>query len=163
MKVLIFILILVMTGMAQQDPVMGHKILFGSTFVTTDSARLRTSGLTDTLMVDTLYSGALNLYGEQVGIYGVAAYFTEVSGTSASMALDVRFGCYFTDPTDNRTQNLQWSDWQNILTSAKNTLTRMGIAADDSSWWNPAADVRQYRLREADADTVFHYITDYIK
>lgn len=163
--ILFFLFILITVPLLAQpsnDPVWGEKILFGSTFVKTDSLRLKTSGLTDTLMADTLYSGGLDILPGE-GIYGLAIWFEEVSGTSASISLDVRFGVNFRDPSDRNSINLKWDDWQHVKTQAKDTFTRMSIATSDSSWWNPAANVRQYRLREADADTVLHNVTDFIR
>jgi hypothetical protein len=45
------------------------------------------------------------------------------------------------------------------MTIAKSTFTTLSIAQSDSSWFKPA-DYRQYRLREADADTVRPFISD---
>lgn len=165
MKKLIVLLLLfaVAVGIMAQDETWGRKITFGNTFVNTDSLKLFEAGETDSLYSDTLFSNALRIPGDGLeGIFGVAAYFDEISGTSSSIGLGCRLGNVFR--SDFNTTNVQWDDWNSIFTTCKkDTLYRLGIAASDSSWWNPAVDVIQFRLLEADADTVLHNVSKYIR
>ncbi len=164
MKKLIVILLILCASVLAQDKTWGAKMNFGNTFVTTDSLKIFKASITDSVMNDTLFTSAIPITKIVEGIYGVAAYFDEISGTSASIGVDVRFGAVFYDPDNKDTLNVKWDTWNTIwATCKKDTLYRIGIAQTDSSWWNPAADVRQYRLREADADTVSHNVADYIR
>jgi hypothetical protein len=61
--------------------------------------------------------------------------------------------------TPSTTSLVKWEAWQHVMTIAKSTFTTLSIAQSDSSWFKPA-DYRQYRLREADADTVRPFISD---
>lgn len=156
-------MLLFAVGIMAQDETWGRKITFGNTFATTDSLKLFAAGQTDSLYGDTLFSKALDIPGEGIeGIFGISAYFDEVSGTSSSIGVEVRLGCLFR--ADFNTVNIKWDKWKNIwATCKKDTLYRIGIASSDSSWWNPAADVIQLRLLEADADTVLHNVSKYIR
>lgn len=139
----------------------GERILFGTQFEDTDSLRLRAFYVTDSLMADTLYSSAILISGSgHEGVYSVAAYFEEISGTSASIGVDMRTGHTF---YERATERVTWNDtWNNIFTCAKDSLYELYISPSDSTWFMPSTLI-QYRLREADADTVKHYFTDYLR
>ncbi len=168
MKYLFILLIMMGTVFAQQRE-WSEKIRFGTKFYGTDSLKLKNS--VDSLYAsgakDTLFSDAIAIDGKDLeGIYGISSYFEGISGTSASIILDVRFGVKFIDRyTNTSTRNkIRWEGgWHYVWSCKKDTLYRMGIAPTDSSWWNPAATYRQYRLREADADTVFFEVGDFIR
>ena len=164
MRRFIVLLLLFATGIMAQNETWGRKITFGNTFVNTDSLKLFELGVATTIS-DTyvLYSNGLDIPGQGLeGILGVAAYFDEESGTSASIAVDVRFGNTFRSTFN--TTNVKWDHWESIWAACeKDSLYRIGIAASDSSWWNPAADVIQLRLTEADDDTVTHNVSLYIR
>jgi len=163
MKKLFIFLMLLCVPLLAQNETWGTKVVFGTTFRNTDSLKVFSVGITDTLVSDTLYSNGLDIPGEGLeGIFGVAAYFDEVSGTSSSIGVQARLGNLFRSGFN--TTNVKWDDWRNIFaTCKKDTLYRLGIAASDSSWWNPAADVIQLRILEADADTVLHNVSLYIR
>ena len=168
MKFIVVLLLLSSFLFAQQRE-WSEKIRFGTKFYGTDSLKLKNS--VDSLYAsgakDTLFSDAIAIDGKDIeGIYGISSYFEGISGTSASIILDVRFGVKFIDRyTNTSTRNqIRWDAvWNSIWSCKKDTLYRMGIASADSSWWNPAATYRQYRLREADADTVFFEVADFIR
>ncbi len=165
----LFVLLIMMGTVFAQQREWSEKIRFGTAFYGTDSLKLKNS--VDSLYAsgtkDTLYSNAIGIDGKDIeGIYGISSYFEGISGTSASMALDVRFGVKFIDKyTRTSTRNsMRWEGgWNYIWSCKKDTLYRLDIAEGDSSWWMPAATHRQYRLREADADTVFFEIADFIR
>jgi len=170
MKKLLFLILILSFAVMGQNRDWGNKIRFGNRFFHTDSLNIRPPYV-DSLYAsgakDTLFSDALPISGEGLeGIFGVASWFDSTSGTSASMALDVRFGVQFQDMFTNTgsVNKMTWEGgWHQIWSCKKDTLYRMEISASDSSWWNPAATHRQYRLREADADTVLHFIADFIR
>ncbi len=160
----IFIALLFMVGLvfAQHDNTInwGQKIDFGAQFENTDSLRLKSYYETDTVFVGTLYSDGLEMPGDGIeGIYHFAAYFDGVSGTSASIGVDVRFAYTFYERDE---KNLKWTAWYNIYSCKKDTLYRLVISPSDSSWFQ-SGNFRQYRLVEADADTVLHNITDFLR
>ena len=142
----------------------GKKIQWGTTFVNTDSIVLRSAGYVDSLYAsggkDTLYSKAFLKAKPNRGVWGIAAWLEGVSGTSASIALDVRFGNKFLG-SDNK-DNIQWQQaWHNINSFKKDTLYQMPIHPANTAWYNVAHDIRQYRLWEADEDTVLPFISEY--
>ncbi len=147
-----------------------EKIRFGNRFKNTDSLKLKPP-FVDSLYAsgakDTLFSDAIAIDGKDaVGLYGISVYLPSISGTSASINLDVRFGVVFIDKfTNTGTRNsVRWEGgWHNIYTCKKDTLYRKSVSAAGDAWWSPASTYRQYRLREADADTVGHEIADFIR
>jgi len=160
--VLLAVLLFMGHGFAQFDNAInwGGKIDLGNAFSDTDSLFLIPSTVTDSVMSDTLFSNALEMKGDgQEGIYEVVAYLDEASGTSASIGVDVRFGYTF---YEMNTKNVKWTTWNNIWSCKKDTLYRVYISPSDSTWFQPA-NVRQYRLTEADADTVIHNLTDFLR
>ena len=163
---IILFLIVLCIPVIGQDENWGKKIQWGTTFINTDSLRLREAGYVDSLYAsggkDTLYSDAFIMPEITEGIYGIAAFLEEVSGTSASIALEVRFGNKFLD--SGHDANLRWEQiWHGLKSMKKDTLYRFTISPNDTSWFNTAADVRQYRLWEADADTVLPNVADYLR
>jgi len=166
---LIVVLLLLSTFLCAQQREWSEKIRFGTTFYGTDSLILKNS--VDSLYAsgakDTLFSDAIGIDGKDIeGIYGIAAYMKGLDGSAASIGLDVRFGVKFIDrySSDGTKDEIRWdSVWRNIWTCKDDTLYRLGIATSDSSWWNPAATYRQYRLREADTDTTLPEIADFIR
>lgn len=150
----------------------GQRIFFGNAFWETDSMDIKVSSLSDSLYAsstkDTLFSSAIP-QGRILGIAKVSAFMQEISGTSATIALDVRLGEAFASKkvikdnyatfTPSVTKLVKWDSWNNVMTIAKSTFTTLYLS--DSTWWIPA-DYRQYRLREADADTVRPFISDQV-
>jgi len=143
----------------------GDHIFFGSAFRNTDSLKVTQyeDSLTGAADKDTLFSAMLPVTERSNGTYSLAASFDEVSGTSASIAIDVRlfFKSIFRSKDNGATYKSSgeiWGPWQRIGSVAKNTLNYYEIS--DSSWWSPCSGV-QYRIIETDADTVIHYLRDF--
>ena len=167
-KYIIALLFMFLIGnsFAQYDAVnWGERILFGSQFEDTDSLRLRPFYVGDSLFgtgaKGTLYSDAKFINGSgHEGVYAIAAYFEGISGTSATILLDMRTGHTF---YERNTEKVVWNDtWNNIWSCKKDTLYEKKISPADSTWFIQSV-MYQYRLTEADADTVKHYITDYMR
>ena len=164
-KLFVFILLFMFLGsaLAQESTVInwGKRFEWGTTFSDSDSMYVMASTLNDTLFgADTLYTEAMLMPGDgQVGIYEFAAYLDSLSGTSASISIDVRFGYTF---YSRNYKNVKWTGWNNIYSAKKDTLYRLYIAPSDSTWFQPA-NVRQYRAAEADADSVILNVTDFLR
>lgn len=164
----ILIAVLLLTGLGlAQDPAAnwGERILFGKTFADSDSLWLRSTSLTDTVLADTIYSGALEIKEWNDGVYVVAANFTNIGGTSDSLKIDVRLGYKFRDKNNNNAQTVKYGPWQQVFSTVLAAgLNTIGIAQSDSSWWH-AASYRQYRLYDTSVstDTTLHLVTDFLK
>ena len=161
MKKLFIFLMLLCVPLLAQNETWGRKITFGNTFVNTDSLKLFSAGQTDSLYSDTLFSKGIPIDGENVeGMFGWAAYFDEVSGTSSSITLQARPGYLFVSGFN--TTNVQWGSWESLQAAGAKNVLYTGVETD-SSWFKSGADVVQLRLLEADADTVLHNVSLYIR
>jgi len=169
-----FIISLLLVVGLQAQPWGGQRLIFGTTYLDTDETLLAVSGMTDTLMKDTLYTEALPIK-KSTGIYGVTAYMDSVSLTriadTLSVSLDVRFLAVFAPKPQQRSfatsytprvKKVTKSPWINLLEIAEtDTLYTLGIASADSTWWIPTYNYLQYRLRSTVADTVFHNVMEF--
>ena len=150
--------------LAQGSSNWGERILFGTTYTKTDSLKLRTNSLRDTVLADTLYSGVLDIEDYTEGIYTASAWFDSVATGSDSMALDVRLVKAFRDKTAN-TVTYKFSTWNAVFGPvAAASLQDTTIDPSTSSWWRPASG-RQYRLYDTSVttDTTLHKISDYLR
>jgi len=163
MKKLIVLLLLFAVGVMAQNETWGRKIEFGNTFVTTDSLKLFEVSKTDSLYNDTLFTSAISLDGGfSEGMFGWAAYFEEVSGTSSSITLQARPGYLFMDISPTPSTTVVWGDWESLQAGGAKSTLYTGLETD-STWMKSGGDVVQLRLLEADADTVLHNVALYMR
>ena len=148
------------------------RLIFGDTFWSTDSLKLKISGMTDTLDTDTLFTDALPIK-ESDGLLGITAYFDSLSGTADTMWIDLRLGVKsipqkvqkdnFGNTYTPRSKKVRWRPtWNNLIgPMKKDSLYTISISQSDSSWWDPAANILQWRLRESQGDTTLHDINEF--
>ena len=164
-KLFLLLFMLINIGFSQEWG--NQRLIFGNTFDDTDSLKISVSGMTDSLYSDTLYTKAIPIFRPN-GVFGIGAYMSEVSGTSASIGIDVRFGrVYAPQPSLNdwlfdtytpAPKVVRWGTWNFITSIAKSTDYDISISPSDSTWWKQTYNIMQFRLLEADADTVLHNI-----
>lgn len=165
-SILLFVLIVLSPTLFAQRTAAnwGNRILFGPTFVKTDSLKLVKASLTDSVMADTIYSEVLSIPDWIDGIWSIDLYFTGIGGGSDSLVLEYRRATTIRDNNTN-TNYTKFGQWQNILSSMKaDTLYSIGIAQSDSSWWK-GGNGRQFRLYDTSVttDTTTHLITDFLR
>ena len=142
----------------------GTRIQFGTTFINTDSIKVRKTSYRDTVLADTLYSDVLDIYDWVDGVYEIKPFFTNVSGGSDSLRLDVRLVTNYKD-RESRTNTYKFGPWKHIQSSMDAaTYYSIGIAEADCTWWGPASG-RQYRLYDTSVsvDTTTHLVTDFLR
>jgi hypothetical protein len=140
----------------------GNRILLGTKFFNTDSTRLMSNSLRDTVLADTLYSGLLYIDDQTEGIYRVAAFLTNVGGTSDSISVDVRLCDVFKDGT---TTTFKWGAWQSVLNVIDaGAIVDTVLDPSTATWWQ-AASGRQYRVYDESVttDTTNHLLSDYVR
>ncbi len=161
----VFVCLLFQAASAQEGASnWGSRILFGTQFTSTDSSRLRTASLSDTVAADTLYSGILEIGDHTTGILAVKMYLTNVLGGSDSLKLDIRLVDQVID-TNTRQTYIKFGPWVNVFNLAgAGAVNDTLIDASTSSWWMPATG-RQYRLYDTSVSTdkTTHIVTDYVR
>lgn len=144
----------------------GNKILLGTRFTATDSLRLVSSSVTDSVMADTLFSGALLIKDTGTGINAFVAYLENVAGGSDSVKVQFRYVDMIRWVDDNgRQSTVKYGEWHDIFsfltTSTENDTT---LSPGTSSFWRPRT-ARQFRVLDTSVTTDTSIITlvDYLK
>ena len=161
---LLFIIMLTLSTFvnAQSAARWGHRILFGTTFVSTDS--LRIISYRDTVLADTMYSDALATPDWTVGQYAVEAFMRNIGGTTDSISLDVRRGTKFYDKSA-RVDSVKFSSWYSVFdVIASGSLQDTLISYPTSSWFKQN-NFLQYRIYDesVSTDTTKHFVADYLR
>lgn len=169
MKKYLFLLVL-LCGIAQAQYSASNwaqKILLGTKFTTTDSLRLFSDSLRDTVLADTLYSGVLAIKDDSEGINSVQAWLDNVGGNTDSVKVDMRLVdvIKYTDSNGRKQQTVKFGEWRNVfnlITAAAENDTSFN--STDASWWMPRSG-RQYRVYDISVttDTSLVTLTDYLR
>jgi len=173
MRTLILLIVLSLFATAQPAAPnnWGYVIKFGTAFQSTDSLKLTTAGLRDTVLADTIYSDALPIGEHTDGILGVAAHLSNVAGGSDSLVLEVRLVYQFYDvgtwswlPWEYGGKTIKFGPWNNVfnLAAAGTAAIDTSFSSSTSSWWGPAS-YRQYRWYDTSVsvDTTIQLTNDY--
>lgn len=164
LSILLVLAVLPVFGQQAGSSNWGTQILLGTQFTKTDSSRLKSTSIRDTVLADTLYSGLLEISDYSEGIWSIKAWLDNVGGTTDSVRLDVRMATAFRHPTTGSV-SIKFSPWYHLLSPMiADSLYRKAIAASDSIWWQPD-NQRQFRIYDlsVSTDTSLIKLTDHLR
>lgn len=166
-QVLLFLLFALSPLFAQRTASnWGERILFGTSFTSTDSTKLISASVTDSILADTTFSGVLYINDWSGGIWTIDMFLTNVGGTSDSVRLDYRRVTTFRDKnTSPTTVTIKFGVWKKLLSEqASGSLLTLTVAQSDSSWWS-SGNGRQFRIYDTSTttDSTTQLVTDFLR
>lgn len=167
-SILLFVLIVLSPPLFAQRTAAnwGNRILFGTTFVTTDSLKVHAGSRDDTVKAATLYSDVLSIPDWIDGMLAINPVFTNVSGGSDSLRLFMRRVIIIRDNSVSPTSvTVKFGPWKHIGSSLDaGVFYSFSVNQTDSSWWMPC-NGRQYRLDDTSVSTdkTLHKVTDFLR
>lgn len=164
-QVLLFLLFALSPLFAQRTASnWGERILFGTSFTSTDSTKLILASVTDSILAGTTFSGVLYINDWSGGIWTIDMWLTNVGGTTDSIRIDYRRVTTIRDKNTN-TNYVKFGAWRKLLSEqSSGSLLTLAVAQSDSSWWS-SGNGRQFRIYDTSTstDSTTQLVTDFLR